>query len=248
MQALTKVQNNQLFKIRQKAWKCIQKYALINDGDKILIGLSGGKDSLALTEILGERMKISTPSFTLVAAHVSVSNIPYTADLVYLEQFAAQYNIPFVHTTTKFDATTDSRKSPCFLCSWNRRKSLFDLAKANGCNKIALGHHQDDILETLLLNMSFQGAFGSMPPKLSMNKFDMTIIRPLSLLSEKEMMALAEIRSYQKQIKNCPYEKDSYRAEIKKLIQTLEAMNPNVRSSMWNSMTNIQQHYLPKNS
>ncbi len=246
MTELTKEQEHFIYKTHQKAWKCIKEYGLIEEGDKILIGLSGGKDSLALTEILGERMKIFHPKFSLVAAHITVSNIEYQSDLKYLESFAAQYNIPFIHKVTSFDQSTDNRKSPCFLCSWNRRKTLFEIAKEHGCNKIALGHHQDDILETLLMNMTFQGAIGTMPPKLKMNKFDMTIIRPLGLNTEAEMIELARIRNFPQQIKNCPFEKDSHRSDIKSVIKTLETLNPNFRHSLWSSMSNIQVEYLPQ--
>lgn len=246
IEELTKEQERSIFKTHQKAQRCMKNYALVEDGDKILIGLSGGKDSLALVEILGERMKIYKPKFSLLAAHITVSNIEYQSDLEYLERYAAQFNIPFVHKVTSFEDSTDKRKSPCFLCSWNRRKALFEVAKEQGCNKIALGHHQDDMLETLLMNMTFQGAICSMPPKLKMNKFDMTIIRPLGLNSEQEMIELAAIRQFPKQIKNCPFEKDSHRSEMKAVLRTLEEMNPNARHSLWKSMTNIQAEYLPE--
>ncbi len=245
MTELSKEQERFIYKTHQKAWKCIKEYGLIEEGDKILIGLSGGKDSLALTEILGERMKIFYPKFSLVAAHITVSNIEYQSDLNYLESYMAQYNIPFIHKTTSFDLSTDNRKSPCFLCSWNRRKTLFEIAKENSCNKIALGHHQDDILETLLMNMTFQGAIGTMPPKLKMNKFDMTIIRPLGLNTEAEMKELSRIRNFPQQIKNCPFEKDSHRSDIKSVLKELEQLNPEFRHSLWSSMSNIQQEYLP---
>ncbi len=243
---LTKEQLHQIFKIHQKAQKCIKEYGLIESGDRILIGLSGGKDSLALTEILGERMKVFNPKFSLVAAHISVTNIAYQSDMKYLQQYVSLFNIPLVHKITSFDATTDNRKSPCFLCSWNRRKALFEIAKENGCNKIALGHHQDDILETLLMNMTFQGAISTMPPKLKMDKFDMSIIRPLALNTEKEMNELSKLRGFRKQEKNCPYEKDSHRSDMKNILHQLEEMNSNARHSIWACMNNVQGEYLPK--
>jgi tRNA 2-thiocytidine biosynthesis protein TtcA len=246
MTELQKEEEKFIVSLKRKLNKTIQQYGLIADGDVILVGLSGGKDSLALVELLGERKKIHKPSFRIIAAHISVENIPYTSDLAYLEAFCQQYDVPFVHRSTSFDASTDTRKSPCFLCSWTRRKQLFDIAKELGCNKIALGHHQDDILQTLLMNMSFQGAFSTMPPLLKMNKFDMTIIRPMCLLREKELEQLASIKDYQKQVKNCPYEKDSYRKNMKELIQQLEIVNPEVHFSLWNAMTNIQHEYLPQ--
>ncbi len=232
--------------IQRKVNAALKEYALIADGDKILIGLSGGKDSLALVEFLGERMKIFKPKFSLVAAHISVDNVPYQADLHYLEEFCKVYDVPFVHRTTHFDASTDERKSPCFLCSWNRRKTLFSLADELGCNKIALGHHRDDMLETLLMNQIFQGTFASMPPKLKMDKFDMTIIRPLANVREADLQKLADERNYQKQVKNCPYEQASNRSDVRRILTEMERLNPHAASSLWNSMQHVQMQYLPE--
>jgi len=103
----------------------------------------------------------------------------------------------------------------------------------------------DDITETLLMNLFYQGSFGTMPPKLKMTKFDMTLIRPLSLISEKEMKEMERIRQYQKQVKNCPYEKDSSRREAKNLLSELEKWNPDVRQNLWSAMQNIKTDYLP---
>ncbi len=232
-------------KIEEKVKKAIFDYSLIQDGDRILVGLSGGKDSLALVDLLGRRSKIFRPKFGVVVTHIVMSTIPYHSDLDYLKSCADEHGLPFIVHETGFDASTDTRKSPCFLCSWTRRKALFDIAKANGCNKIALGHHQDDILQTLLMNMIHQGAFGTMPPKLKMDKFDMEIIRPLCLVEEKELIRIAEWKGYRKQIKNCPYESGSSRSEMKDVLARLETINPEARYSIWASMTNIQQDYLP---
>ena len=236
-----------LHKIENKVKKAIFDYGLIANGDKILIGLSGGKDSLALVDLLGRRSKIFNPKFEVIVAHIIMSNIPYHSDTDYLRSKAEEHGLPFIVYETLFDATTDHRKSPCFLCSWMRRKALFEIAKKHQCNKIALGHHQDDILETLLMNMTHQGAFGTMPPRLKMDKFDMEIIRPLCLVTEKELTALAEWLNYQKQIKNCPYESDSSRSDMKEVLAHLESINPEARYSLWKSMTHIQSDYLPKN-
>ena len=153
-------------KVEEKVKKAIFEYGLIVDGDRILIGLSGGKDSLALVDLLGRRSKIFRPRFEVIVTHIVMSNIPYRSDIDYLKSRADEHGLSFFVHETSFDASTDTRKSPCFLCSWTRRKALFDIAKRHGCNKIALGHHQDDILETLLMNMIHQGAIGTMPPRL----------------------------------------------------------------------------------
>ena len=233
-------------RVRTRFAKGICQYGLVDDGDRILVGLSGGKDSLALLELLAERSRIYKPRFSVVAAHVVMANIAYESDIEYLKQFAEERGVPFVCEETSFDPSTDTRKSPCFLCSWNRRKALFTLAKAHGCNKIALGHHMDDILETLLMNMTFQGAFSAMPPRLVMRKFDMTVIRPMCLVHEADLRELAELRGYRKQIKNCPYEHDSHRSGMKEILRKLESMNPEARYSLWGSMGNVQADLLPE--
>lgn len=234
-----------LHRISTRFNKGVVKYRLIDDDDKILVGLSGGKDSLVLLEFLAKRSRILKPKFSVVAVHVSMTNIPYQADLAYLKEFSESLGVPFLHYETSFDPSTDTRKSPCFLCSWNRRKALFTVAKEQGCNKIALGHHMDDILETLLMNLTFQGAFSTMPPKLVMKKFDMTIIRPMCMVHEADLQELAEIRNYRKQVKNCPYETQSNRTDMKGVLKQLETLNPEARYSLWGSMTNVQEELLP---
>lgn len=242
------MKENQLFldKVFRKFRKTIETYGLLSDGDRILVGLSGGKDSLALLEMLGRKKQSPYPHFSMVALHVSMENILYKADVDYLKQFAEKCGAEFVHVTTSFDPSTDKRKSPCFLCSWNRRKMLFSVAKEMNCNKIALGHHLDDVLQTLMMNLTFQGSFGTMPPLLKMNKFDMTIIRPMSQIEEKDIQMMATLQNYQKQEKNCPYEEDSHRSDMKELLSRMKEMNPNAANSMWNAMSNIQDEYLPK--
>ena len=232
-------------RVEQRFNKGMVKYRLIEDGDKILVGLSGGKDSLALLELLAKRPRILKPRFTVMAVHIGMTNIPYQSDLEYLKNYAEGLGVPFVYFETSFDLSTDTRKSPCFLCSWNRRKALFTVAKEHGCTKIALGHHMDDILETLLMNITFQGAFGTMPPRLVMRKFDMTIIRPMCLVHESDLSDMARVRGYRRQIKNCPYESQSNRSDMKEVLKSLEKLNPEARYSLWGSMTNIQEDLLP---
>ena len=239
-------EDEQVFKrVEEKVKRAIFDYGLIQTGDRVLIGLSGGKDSLALVELLGRRSKIFNPRFEVVVAHVIMRNIPYLSDLDYLRQQVEAQGLPFIVEETAFDPSTDRRKSPCFLCSWMRRKALFEIAKREGCGKLALGHHQDDILETLLMNMIHQGAFGTMPPRLRMDKFAMEIIRPLCLVTEQELRRVAAARGYRQQLKRCPYETASNRAEMKGLLARMEAISPDARHSLWSSMAHVQTDYLP---
>ena len=209
--------------------KGISKYNLIEEGDRILAGISGGKDSLCLLEMLGRRMKIDKPHFTVEAVHIRMENIKYETDTGYLEEFAAQYGIKMHCLTTGFNAHTDTRKSPCFLCSWNRRKQMFMKAQELGCNKIALGHHMDDIIHTARMNEFFQGHFSTMPAMLKMRKMPLTIIRPLCMVEESDIYRYARYRGYEKQVKLCPYETNSHRSDIRDIVGRIEEMNPEAR-------------------
>lgn len=233
-------------RLQRRFQKGVTDYGLIDEGDRILIGLSGGKDSLALAELLARRARVWKPRFEVMAVHVAMTNIGYRTDTGFLAAFCQGLGIPFRVAEATFDATGDTRKSPCFLCSWNRRKALFTVAKEKGCNKIALGHHMDDILETLLMNQVFQGAFSTMPPRLVMKKFDMTLIRPLCLVHEVDLEQLSALHGYRKQVKHCPYEHESHRTGMKDILRRLEAMNPEARYSLWGSMANVQEELLPK--
>ena len=152
--------------IRTRFNRGIARYGLIDDGDRIMVALSGGKDSLALLSLLAEKSRIFKPRFSVVAVHVVMSNVGYSSDLDYLRSFSESHGVPFFHVETSYEYSEQSDKPHCFLCSWNRRKALFEKAKEMGCNKIALGHHMDDILETLLMNMLFSGSPSPMTPLL----------------------------------------------------------------------------------
>ncbi len=219
-------------KIRKLMGKAIKDYHLIEDGDKVLVGLSGGKDSMALLELLAEQSKIFKPRFTVEAVYVRMRNIPYQSDEDYLSAFAASKDVTLHIVETSFDIQEDKKKTPCFLCSWYRRKKIFETAKALGCNKLALGHHKDDIMQTAMMNLTFNGRLETMPPLLKMDKFDMTIIRPLCLVREKELRKMAEEQDYHQQVKNCPYEHDTHREDIKIIVRELEQINPEFEYSL----------------
>lgn len=242
----SRVEYKLIQKIERKLVQGIREYGLIDDGDHILIGLSGGKDSLALTELLAGRSKLLKPRFKMSVVHVVMTNIAYESDTSYFEEFTRALDVPLYIRETSFNPSTDKRKSPCFLCSWNRRKQLFELAKELGCNKIALGHHMDDVVATLLMNMTFQGSISSMPPLLKMNKFDMQIIRPMCLIKEKDLIALAALRNYKKQVKNCPYESQTNRKVMGEVLKQLETISPQAKYSLWASMSNVDLELLPK--
>ena len=131
----------------QKAFKkAMGRFGVIDDGDHILVGLSGGKDSLLLLELLAKRSRIIKPRFTVEAIHVRMANVKYETSTEYLESFCTSLGVKLHVVTTSFDETIPTHKPKCFLCSWHRRKQMFNLAQQLGCNKIALGHHKDIVL------------------------------------------------------------------------------------------------------
>ncbi len=232
-------------RLNERFVKAMATYHLIEDDDRILVGLSGGKDSLLLLELLAKRARIDHPRFSVEAMHVRMENIHYETDTSYLQSFCDALSVRLHVKTTSFEfgpeAIKNSRdarkqKQPCFLCSWNRRKQLFNLAQELGCNKIALGHHQDDLIHTALMNLTFQGRFDTMPALLKMRKMPLTIIRPLCMIEEQDIKAYAELQGYQKQQKLCPYETDSHRSDIKHLYDAIEQINHEARYSFWRAL------------
>ena len=221
-------------RIRERFVKAFVTYHLLEDGDYVLVGLSGGKDSLCLLEMLGKRAKIDQPKYRVEAIHVRMENISYETSTDYLEQFCKELDVPLHIVTTRFEAS--DKKPPCFLCSWNRRKQLFNLAQELGCNKIALGHHQDDLLHTCLMNQFYQGRFDTMPALLKMRKMPLSIIRPLCMVEESDIRRYAELRGYEKQVKLCPYETASHRDDMRRLFEQIQRMNPEARHSLWNAI------------
>ena len=226
-------------------------YQLLEDGDHVLIGLSGGKDSLALTELLGQRSKIYKPRFRVTALHVRVKERAYQTDLSYLESFCREAGVPLLVRDVEIgeappNTHVNADTNPCFLCAWYRRKTLFNVAQEIGCNKIAFGHHRDDVLETMLMHLIYQGAFATMPPKLALDKMPIAIIRPLCLIDEQDIIRLAEQRQYAKQPKLCPFEHVSSRAKVKELLAQIKTLNPEASDSMFAALSNIKTDYLPK--
>ena len=242
----------QLFKrLNERFVRAFVTYRLLQDDDHVLIGLSGGKDSLLLTELMAKRARIDKPRFRIEAVHVRMENIHYETSTDYLQRFCDSLDVPFHIVTTRFEDESKAHdneedtscqhassrpKPPCFLCSWYRRKELFNLAQRLGCNKIALGHHRDDIIQTMLMNLVFQGRFGTMPALLQMKKMPLSIIRPLCLIDETDIRQYAILKGYQQLIKQCPYEHDSHRKSMADLYTEMERMNPEARFSIWRAL------------
>lgn len=229
----------------RKAGKAIYDYGLIEAGDKILVGVSGGKDSLALLEVLALRARDPKQDYSVVAAHIAVENVAYEVDGDYIRDFCERLGVTYVCRTIATTVEEGSGKPACFVCSWNRRKTLFEIAKEQNCNKLALGHHRDDAIESLLMSMMFNGTIASMPPKLDMFDHTFELIRPFIYLTNEETLQYAAYRKFKKQKKNCPYEQATNRSAVADIIRQMEALSPHVKGNLFAAMKNIQTEYLP---
>ena len=228
-------------RIMQRMAAASKWFPLMEDGDRILVGVSGGKDSLCLLEMLGRRQRIRVPRIRVEAAHVRMREVEYETSVAYLKDFAAGCGGELHVRETGFarrddSGTGHSGKPVCFLCSWARRKALFDFAQQGGFNKIALGHHQDDIILTALMNLTFQGSFSTMPAYLEMRKMPLSIVRPLCYVPEALLEEWAMERGYEPQAKRCPQEHATNRTEIRTVLEQMERLSVEARSSIWHAL------------
>ncbi len=234
-------------KVERRFKKAVDTYGLIPRGSTVIAAISGGKDSLCMLDLLTRDRFRKHYGITVVAVHVVMENVPYHADLDFIQTFCEKREIELMVRKTQFEYREGAKKSACYLCSWQRRKVLYAIAREKGTGIIALGHHQDDMVETLLMNMAFQGSISSMPPKMKMSAFDMTMIRPLALISNKQLEDYAALRQFPKMKKECPHEEASSRSDIRAVIEQLGQLNPKARSNIFASMSHIQEDYLPGN-
>ncbi|RLD87142.1 MAG: tRNA 2-thiocytidine(32) synthetase TtcA [Bacteroidetes bacterium] len=242
---LTKYQKRHLEHVKNMTAKAINQYNMIEGGDKVLAAVSGGKDSLVMLEALTAFKKFKTIRFEIEAIHIDVEDVGYLADVTFLKEYAKKLSVSIYFKTIKAGLEMRGKKAPCFVCSWHRRKTLFEFAKSNGFNKLAMGHHLDDAVETLIINMAYHGHISSLPGKLKMFDGALHLIRPLILLTDKDTREFANIRNFTKLKQTCPFENITKRTTARKLIEQLEAIHPKARFNLFNAMKNIDEEYLP---
>lgn len=223
----------------------IRDHSLIEDGDHILVGLSGGKDSMILLEALAERRRALPIEFQITAAHVEARGIGYLIDMEKLTQFCRDLKITLHTLTIEPEMGADSSKNTCFVCSWHRRKELFSLTRTLKCNKLALGHHRKDAVETLLLNMIYHGSISSLPYSLKMFDGRLYLIRPLMDLDDRMLTEYAELNELVRVEKSCPHEENTHRESIARLIQEIEKIHSKGSYNIFKSMNKIFPEYLP---
>jgi len=240
-----KLQKRFIEKIRHKVGSTIGKFNLIEDGDKILIGISGGKDSLILTEILAERRRYIPIDYELFAVHVKVKDMPYEINLDFLSDFCEKLNVNFIYKELEYEEQKKEHRSPCYFCAWTRRKVFYSLSKELGCGKLATGHHLDDALQTMLMNMIYHASISSIPEKVSMFDGRLQFIRPLIESFEDDLVKYAQIQNYPKLKTECSYDEKTNRYAVKKVMDETAKLNASAKLNMFNSMSNICSDYLP---
>jgi tRNA(Ile)-lysidine synthase TilS/MesJ len=227
--------------------KAVTEYKMIAEGDRIVVGLSGGKDSLTLLTGLAAYRRFSPESYTLSAVTVDMG-FP-GADQTGLAAYCEKLGVPFrVIKTDVAEILFNARKekNPCSLCSKMRRGALCGAAKEAGANKLALGHHAEDLTETFLLSCFFEGRLSTFMPVSHMDRTNVTVIRPLVLASETAIRAFAKDASLPVLFNPCPADKSTKREYIKELIKTVRQEIPNADANLFRAVISPDRYNLFK--
>lgn len=232
-----------------KKWmeKAVMDYSMIEEGDKVLVGVSGGIDSLALLDLLNAPM-VYVPPFTLLAVNIDMGFDSDYHDYGILEAYLKEKNYSYVMEKTDIGPLSHSDynwKNPCFMCSRLRRKRIFQIADEAGCNKIALAHHKDDIIETLLINLFYGREISTMMPMQSIFQGSLHIIRPLAYIGEDLVKKYGKEHNFPVIENRCPTSKTSKRVYIKKLLKELERENRDIRENIYKALKHVKVDYLP---
>jgi tRNA 2-thiocytidine biosynthesis protein TtcA len=235
-------------RLAKKATRAIVDYGMIDDGDRVMVGLSGGKDSWALLQVLDVLRERAPISFSLVAVNVDSGYEGFEHERIVEACRARGWELHVERTTigSVIDDLLEPSATPCSLCARLRRGVLYRLADEVGATKIALGHHGDDVIETLLLNLFFEGALKAMPPRLVSDDGRHVVIRPLVYVSESEARAYTKERGLPIVACCCPACGDLslQRQRVKRLLLELEREHPGVKASMLKALGNVMPRHL----
>jgi tRNA 2-thiocytidine biosynthesis protein TtcA len=234
-------------KLLRLAGETIGEYGLINDGDKIMVCLSGGKDSYALLDLLLVLQRRAPIHFDLVAVNLDQKQPGFPAHVLpdYLSHIGVPFHIEERDTYSIVKRLTPEGQTTCSLCSRLRRGILYRVASELGATKIALGHHRDDIIETLFLNLFYTGKLKTMPPKLRSKDGRHLVIRPLSAVRESDLARYAELRDFPIiPCDLCGSQEDLKRKEIKKFLREWEQRSPGCTDSMFGALSNVAPAFL----
>jgi tRNA 2-thiocytidine biosynthesis protein TtcA len=231
-----------------KKWleKAALDYGMIEEGDRVLVGVSGGLDSLVLLDLMRTSM-VFLPSFSVLAVNIDLGFDEDYETYKALEAYLKAGGYEYVMEKTDigvFSHSDKNKKNPCFLCSRLRKKRIVEIAEDNGCNKIAFAHHKDDIIETLLLNMFYAREISTMVPNQPIFRGKFHIIRPLAYIAEELVKRYAGERDFPTMENRCPTSRTSKRVYIKNLLNELEKDNKDIRANIFKSMTHVKPEYL----
>lgn len=232
--------------VRRLLGKAIHNYGLIANGDRIAVAVSGGKDSVLLLWLLRERLKRIPGHYDLVAIHVDPGFDPPSADA--LEAFFQREGFAYAVERTDFGLRAhgpENRENPCFLCARLRRAALFRKARELGCSKIALGHNQDDLIETFFINICYAAQVAAMVPKQAFFGGEMTVIRPLALVPAAKVERLRERLNLPLIPNPCPSAGRNKRQEVRLMLESLYLGNRKVRGNIFHAMSHVNLDYLP---
>ena len=217
--------------------KAIDEYNMIEDGDKIAVALSGGKDSFTLLLGLKNLQRFYPKKFDIIGVTINPGFEFFDSSLI--KDFCDKLDVPFFEEHSHAQEIVfeiRKEKNPCSLCANLRRGALNTVAKREGCNKIALGHNEEDVLETFLLNLFYAGSIGTFSPKSYMNKSEITLIRPLIYAPEKYIQNFVKRNNIKVMSKACPMDGNSKREDMKKLIQSFYKDLPHIRSNLYGAI------------
>ena len=227
--------------------KAVHGWGMISDGDRIAVGLSGGKDSLSLLWLLAERRRRIPIDFGITALHVEMGF--GTVDTQALRAFCEQLGVKLLVRPTDYGPrahTEENREnSPCFFCALNRRRELFLMSDQAGCGKLALAHHQDDILETFMLNLLHAGSLSTMLPVQPFFQGRLVVIRPLSLINAAQTAAFCRQMGFPLQPPCCPSASQGERSRVRETLEAYYRGNDKVRPSVWHALTGSGLPTLP---
>ena len=221
--------------------RAIQDYDMINEGDRIAIGISGGKDSLILALALRQLQRFYPKKFEIIGITVSLGFDNF--DLTGVKQFFEKLELPFEVVETQIgEIIFDIRKesNPCSLCSKMRKGALYDYAKKLGCNKIALGHNKDDINQTLLMSLLYEGRIHTMAPKTYMDQVELDIIRPLIYVPEGDIRGFVKRENLPVVKSPCPADGKTKREDTKQLIYAIQKEIPRVQDHIFGAVQRSQ--------
>lgn len=234
-------------KLKKKVWNAINEYDMIQDGDKLMVCLSGGKDSYTMLDLLMQIQKASVFNFEIIAVNLDQKQPGFPTEVLpkYLTEVGVNFEIVERDTYSIVKEKVPEGKTTCSLCSRLRRGTLYEAAERLGCNKICLGHHRDDIIETFFLNLFFAGKIETMPAKYITNDNRFVVLRPLSFIKEEEINAYLAYRNYPIIPCNlCGAQENLQRQVVKKMLSTWDEKYENRSEIIFSAFKNISPTHM----